>query len=235
MKIVFGTIVTDGRGSIGGTVFSRNANSAYTRIKTQPINPNTIPQQVQRANFRATTASWRQLTIVQQNSFIASTPSYPYVNKVGVTSKYTGFQLFNKLNTQLRSVGQSPIALCNPPDTLQGIYIRSALVTPGVSIFLDIQFGDDVDPTVPDGTVLVIQATSSLSLGVNSPKAKNFRTIAFAAAAVDTTTLNVISDWEDIFGSFPDTSTVNVYFQVFYVDVTTGQATPKIFVLANTP
>lgn len=232
-SILFGTSITDARGSQGGTVFSRNRNGAYTRIKTQPINPNTIPQQLRRGQFAATAASWRGLSTKEQTTWVQNAPLYPYTNRVGVVSTYTGFQLFAKVNNQLRAVFANPLKEEVPPVVLKGMYIRSAeyaIGTPTLAIL--VQFGDDSNPIVPANTVFVVQATTRMSTGVNSPKANNFRTIAISSPGVDTSSVDYRGAYFNVFGTYPDPNS-NVFVQVFFINTTTGQVSTKVFVQMN--
>lgn len=232
-SILFGTAITDARGSVGGTVFSRNGNGAYTRIKTQPINRNTISQQVQRSNFLGVSASWRTIGTGNQATWVSSAPLYPYINRVGVSSTYTGFQLYSKFNNQLVTIGEGLIGSIGIPLTMLAVAITTVGYTPAagmlpIRLIMDMLYSD-ASQVVPDDTVLVIQATPALSAGVTAPKAKNFRTIATAAAAVDTSTLNFYTSYANIFGAIDPTNNPNIFIQIFSVSTITGQVTNKVF------
>lgn len=89
-RILFGGGVAQIRGSIGGTTYSKNANGAYARNRSQPANRNTLAQQGVRNIFGSIARRWKVLTLSQQASFIDLAASYPYVNSVGLSSVYTG-------------------------------------------------------------------------------------------------------------------------------------------------
>jgi len=102
-SIKFSPVVTDARGLVGGTVFSRGANGSYIRGFSKGVNKNTSIQQIKRNNLAFYAARWRQLTDEDRNAWITGAPSAPYHNRLGETCFYTGFQYFMKTNLVLES------------------------------------------------------------------------------------------------------------------------------------
>lgn len=171
--ILFGNGVADVRGSINGTVFSRNANGAYARNRTTPINPQTAAQVTQRGRLTSLSSAWRELTDAQRDTWTKATRAYPYTNRLGQTSYYTGPQLFNKLNLALLSAGQSTLDTPAVPVAFPGLGTFSATMelTAGVLSTAKVDFTG----AIPAGFTTTVFASPGVSAGIGSskyPKAK---------------------------------------------------------------
>lgn len=94
MKVKFGNGVADGRGSIGGTTFSRNRYGSYARTRVTPVNPNTPSQIRSRANFQANATAWRSLTDSQRTSWSNYAAATPVIDSLGNTIYYSGMQAY---------------------------------------------------------------------------------------------------------------------------------------------
>lgn len=62
MKIKFGSLISDGRGHIGGVVFSRGQYGPYVKSKVSPTNPQTPAQIINRGIFLAGINGWSKLS-----------------------------------------------------------------------------------------------------------------------------------------------------------------------------
>lgn len=102
-SIKFASVVSDVRGKVGGTVFARNANGSYIRTLMKPVNKLTALQQIKRNNLAIYANSWRELTDANRGEWNDQISNYPYYNRVGIKSYYTGFQLYMKLNLILET------------------------------------------------------------------------------------------------------------------------------------
>lgn len=223
-QIRFSSLVSDIRGKIGGNVFSRNANGAFVREATQPINTNTEAQQAARNTFGAIARSWKELTSAEQKSFIDQAVNYPYVNSLGVSSIYTGFQLFQKVNSQLRLVGAPAITTMLAPIELVGLLTLS--VNPSIlsNLSYTFTFTNELS-VVPANTVLVVEATRAMSAGVYRPKRQDFKQLTvLPAAAAAPGFLNAV--YEAVYGNIQVGQFV--YVRVFLVSLVTGQTSNPI-------
>ena len=86
-------MITDIRGSQGGTTFSRNTFANYMRNKTSPVNPNTVAQQLVRNRLAAMSQSWGGLTAAQRTAWIDGAPVWSNNNIFNQAINYTGFSL----------------------------------------------------------------------------------------------------------------------------------------------
>lgn len=113
MKIKFGSIVTDGRGKLGGQVYARNRSGAYVRNKVTPNNPQTVFQSAIRALLATFSEAWRGLTQAQRNAWNAAVENFPGTNQFGDEVIPTGKNLYTRLNVNLSEIGES--AIDTPP------------------------------------------------------------------------------------------------------------------------
>ncbi len=106
--IKLGAMVADARGSIGGTVFSRNRYGAYVRNKTKPINPNTALQQEVKASLAFLTDRWSQtVTAAQRTAWDLYAASVVMTNKLGESINLSGFNHYIRSNLALKRAGRT--------------------------------------------------------------------------------------------------------------------------------
>ena len=61
-KIKLSAIVSEMRGKLNGSVFSKNRGGAYIRTKVTPVNPQSLAQGLVRATLTNLSQAWRGLT-----------------------------------------------------------------------------------------------------------------------------------------------------------------------------
>lgn len=122
--IKLGPVIGDARGSVGSTVFSRNAAGAYMKQRTTPIYRGT-EKQISRAALLSTIIDdWKvSLTTSEREAWndLAAITSLP--NKLGEQFSPSGLNLFVKANFMLDLTGQAhvtapPVAAIAPAPTL---------------------------------------------------------------------------------------------------------------------
>jgi len=99
--VKFGGGIIEMRGSIAGTVFSRNKGGNYARAKTTPINPNTGLQVAVRAALAELTVIWSStLTTAQRTAWNLYAASVQVINKIGESVNISGFNHFIRSNVE---------------------------------------------------------------------------------------------------------------------------------------
>lgn len=89
--------VADIRGSIGGTVFSRNRYGNYARNRTIPVNPNSASQQKIRSCISQIRDAWyNTLTAAQRADWAVYANNVPMVNRLGQSINLTGYGMFTR-------------------------------------------------------------------------------------------------------------------------------------------
>lgn len=140
--IKFGGGVSEIRGSIGGTVFSRGPAGAIARQRVKAINPATNLQTKIRAVFSALVQQWSSaLDVAERAAWAAYAAGTNFLNKVGETIQVTGLACFVRSNTLRQQMGVA-ITQAAPTGTGQA----SGVVT-SVSAAVATQLIDLSDPS----------------------------------------------------------------------------------------
>lgn len=218
-KVIFSALVEDVRGKIGGNVFSRNANGSFVRGYSKPVNADSEAQQAVRNAFGSIARSWRELTDDQRKSFIDQAVNYPYNDSLGRPQVYTGFQLYQKVNSQLQLIGGDPLVVMPAPVEMNGIV--NLTVNPSLAA----DFSATVSWVVPEGgvpgsTILVFQATRLMSTGIYRPKRQDFKNI-LALPSPNPSPFELLDAYTAVYGSPAIGSTI--FIQAFSVSTITGQ------------
>lgn len=147
--IKLGGAVADIRGSVGGTVYSRNRYGAYSRNRTIPVNPGSEFQTKIRSIMGQIRAAWfKTLTQANRDAWDAYAAAVSMTNRVGESVKLTGWNHF----------ARSAAAL---------MYNDEAIVATGpVELALP-----EVDPTIA-ATVGAGAGTASIAFDNTQPWAK---------------------------------------------------------------
>jgi hypothetical protein len=97
-RIIYGSIITDIKGSIGGLTFQKNGSGTIARLKPRKNKTNTQKQRDQQPRLKQVQKEWNELTLVNKilwNDFAAVN------NKIGLDGqekKLTGYQWFLSIN-----------------------------------------------------------------------------------------------------------------------------------------
>lgn len=97
--IKLGGGVVDIRGSIGGTVFSKNRYGSYTRGRTIPVDPGTTAQTKIRAVYGQVRDAWfNTLTAAQRAAWAVYASNVSVQNRLGESITLTGWNMFSRTN-----------------------------------------------------------------------------------------------------------------------------------------
>lgn len=119
--IKLGGLISDIRGSVGGTVFSRNKSGAIARQRTTPVNPQSVLQTAIRAIVALVSQAWRTgTTTVQKAAWAVFASNVPAKNKLGESINLSGFNQYVKSNTAALNAGLPAIADAPVVFTLPG-------------------------------------------------------------------------------------------------------------------
>jgi len=214
--IKFTAFLADVRGSVAGTVFSKNTYGAYTRTKVTPINPQTAAQSAVRQFFGQLSQSWRGLTQAQRDLWNQSASNFSRNNVFGDQVNLTGFNLYKRLNQNLLNVGQAVIANAPLPSDVFG-FTGSSLVANTTAGTLVLTYA----PAIPAGTSVILFATAPQSAGKKFV-ASEYRKIDTIVAA-DVSPWDMATEYIAKFGALPPVGS-KVFVKVKPVNDTTGQA-----------
>jgi hypothetical protein len=153
-RIIFGNMVADARGKVGGIVYSRNTGGAYARQKVSPVQPRTPAQLNQRSRLTSISKLWENLTNAQREAWKAFSLAARKRDVLGLSKQRTAQQMFMFCNLALDSAGYATIS--NPPVTLEVDALSSITLASGTS-----------------GTVQSVSVTTS-GTGYTSPPTVSF-------------------------------------------------------------
>lgn len=196
MLIKWGALIVDGSGKLGGHVATRNRAGAVMRTKVVPINPDSPDQQTVRNLFAANTQGWKGITADQRASWQAAVDDFKYTNRLGDIRRYSGFNLYCRINNYLRFINGTP--LTSPP--------APAAVPAFTSLSVAADFGAQSVTLTYAGTIgatetCIVRATTGMSAGKSFVKSE-YRKIDFMLAA-DVTPFVISTEYIAKFGAVP--------------------------------
>lgn len=222
--------IVDLRGKVQGSVTQKGRYGMVMRVKVTGVNPRSDLQQTVRALFAYFSSNFRNLGATAIAGFNAAAKNgFKITNVFGQSNSQTGHGLYVGLNMNLSVAGQAPLIIAPTPEGVQSPLGISPASIAGTSLFINAEFFGGVD-TVPANTTLVVMATPKLSDSQFSVSGK-YRVIGTIAAAGDTGTTDVSTEYETMYGAI--TAGDRFGIQVNTVNNNTGEAgvpTSKIIV-----
>ena len=103
--IKLGATVSDIRGSIGGTTFSRNGGGAYAKARIKGTNPNTAAQQLVRSIISGMIGFWAALTAQVRTDWGVYASQVPFINRLGDSINLSGYNMFCRTKALLELIG----------------------------------------------------------------------------------------------------------------------------------
>lgn len=215
-KFTPGAAVSEIRGKIAATVFTKNAAGAAIRNRVTPINSRSTKQTQARQRLAALSAGWRGITQAQRDGWNSASPNFPQQDSLGQTIFLTGAQLYIRSNANLLLVGASQIVAAPIPASFPVIALGAVTMAAGV---LTIAF----TPTpVPAGFSLVVSATPAGSQGKSFIQESSFRFLGSVPAAGVSPSVQT-SNYAAAFGSAPAAGT-KLFVKLFLVQNSSGLA-----------
>lgn len=219
-KFTPGAVISEIRGKIAATVFTKNASGNSIRNRSTPINPRSSKQVLRRQILSALSASWRGLTQPQRDAWNASAPNFPQQDSLGQTVFLTGSQLYVRCNANLILIGAAQIV--NPPAPIAFATLAFGAVTMAAGV-LTIAF----TPTpVPAGFNLVLRATVAASPGKQFAPQSAFRFLDKLAAAAASPGI-MTAQYAAVFGSAPAAG-LKLFVTAQLVGITSGLSGQEI-------
>lgn len=175
-----GPIASDIRGSMGGSVFSRNRSGLYIRRRVVPVNPATPAQTQARDRVSELQAAFRDvLTATQRALWEALAQQTSAKNKIGLGITLTPQNLYIKINSLVLLAGATRID--DPPIPPAGT--DTPTLTWAATTALGVQI-TAVSPDGPTDAILYAQSSPALNTTVNFYKGP-WQSSASDIAAVD--------------------------------------------------
>lgn len=103
--IKLGAIASDIRGSIGGTVFSRNGGGAYAKQRIKGTDPNTASQQVMRSIMSGLISAWAALAAQVRTDWGVYASAVGFVNRLGDVINLSGYNMYCRTKALFDLIG----------------------------------------------------------------------------------------------------------------------------------
>ena len=219
-KIKWGAIVVDGRGKLGGHVFTKTKSGATMRTKVTPVNPQTPAQASARSRLGGNSQAWAGLSEAQRVGWNALASETSKTNIFGDQYFPSGKNLFTSVNNNLVMVGSASTVDAPTFTELPFITLMNAVVDVSASeISLNVQFTGSADDTV-----LVIEASKPSSPGKYNFDG-SFRQIAVTNGGAP---IGPKSLWDSYVAKFGvPLMGKKIAFRAYYVDRFVGNASPR--------
>lgn len=214
-------------GKLGAQVFNNNGT---VRQFAMPTNPRTPEQQAQRNTSTALVQAWKDLSVDTKSAWNSIVGNWPYVNSVGDTKYYSGYQLFMHLNGPILALDNTTglptpatTAVIAPPagkpsTTNPGLTIGTTVVA---GVVTELNITNAVATTITEQ--LLIRTTPVLSNGITFVNPSAYRTIGYISNGSTPATTNVISLYNAKFGTWNVGGQVGI--EVGVLDISTGAYT----------
>jgi hypothetical protein len=223
--ILAGGGITDIRGSVGGTTFSRSKFGITARAKTSPVNPRTPKMGLAKTRLASNSRGWSNaLTQGQRNAWNAWALTQPQTNAFGQTSYLAGQHWYTKLNTNLQIIGGA--ALVAPPASAS--YPGPNSITITVNHAIGTPYLVHVDsPALPGTPIIRIFSSHSISPGIGYARSI-LRDMGSAAigAGPGVFDVNASGMFANCFPNLPYIVGQKIIALVSFMDQATGNQSP---------
>ena len=195
-KIKWGAIVVDGRGKLGGHVFTKTKSGATMRTKVTPVNPQTAAQAAARSRLGGNSQAWAALSEEQRESWQTRAKETSKTNIFGDQYFPSGKNLFTSLNNNLLLIGAQTIDVA-PAMQQMPFIVNLALGMSAMPEDIGIEFGYSGSV---DNHYIVYEATNGFSKGRYNFDG-TYRNIGSAPADIPYNSAKLVSEYVAKFGA----------------------------------
>lgn len=195
-KVVNGAIVTEIRGKIQGSVFSRNRAGKYIQAQPRKVNKRTSSELNARNIFATFSSKWGALTEDQRTTWIIAAECTAADENFSSLKGLSGQNLYVRSNVNLNSVNESEITEPQLLAFLPGL--ASLSVDPDTTGGqLNVSFTPAIDVNVK----IIISASPAMPPGRSSAKSKYKKITVFDST--DISPINIATEYIAVFGRLP--------------------------------
>lgn len=205
-KVKYGEMISDMRGKINGTVHSKNTYGQYMRNKVTPVNPSTTSQAQVRSQFGENSQAWRGLTDSERGAWEGASNNFLQTNIFGDSFKYTGFNLFMRVNRWLQTISEPTVTTPPIPTAVTNSMI-TALTANGTTGVLTATY----DPAIPVDHRVIVRATAPQSAGKKFVRSEYRQIDVLDSTAISPQVITVAYNAK--FGSIIGKATMKVFVE----------------------
>jgi hypothetical protein len=163
-KIIYGPVITDSRGSIGGSTFTSTRFGSTTRARTTPARKDTARKSLITSRVAALSQRWSSLLdSTQRSEWTALAAANPVTDVFGNPHELTGLQFFIRLNQRLAQAGITALDDAPADQTISPLTTFSAVATHPSTLTLTF-----TTSPLGSGLSLYVFATPNRSPGVSN-------------------------------------------------------------------
>jgi hypothetical protein len=167
-SIKLGSIASDIRGSIGGTVFSRNGGGAYAKQRIKGTNPSSTAQQFVRSIISSMYAAWAALSDPVRTGWATYASNVTLVNRLGDAINVSGYNMYCRTRAVCELLGVSMPSVAPATMTLAEQDPTIAVVANGVSDLLSIAFDNALGWANEVGGYLLCYQSKPVNATINN-------------------------------------------------------------------
>jgi hypothetical protein len=182
-SIKLGSIASDIRGSIGGTVFSRNGGGAYAKQRVKGTDPNTPGQQLMRSVVSSMIAAWSAVSATVRTNWGLYAAAVTLVNRLGDPINVSGYNMYTRTRSIIERLGMSMPAAAPTTLTLAEQDPTVAVTADASDGTLSVAFDNTLGWAGEVGGVLIVAQSPPQNATVNSYKGP-FKIMGSVAGAV---------------------------------------------------
>jgi len=134
-RVTYGSMVTELRGKIGGTVFQRNAYGFSAKNKGTTCFSATAFQQSMRDSLKKAVQAWSLLSSGQRDSWNVYASTYPQYPHNGGSTELSGYNVFVKSNALRFMASQGIVTNCVLANNVENTFNPEAQVASGEMAF----------------------------------------------------------------------------------------------------
>lgn len=193
-RISFTSEIAELVGKLAGSVFQYSYGGFQVHTRVVPSNPQTERQQLRRGWFGWFAANWRNLTPIEQGTFITAAGSEPEGFRLFLSSNINSF-LIDEPFISSYSSGPAPDPMPLDIDALSpGVFDVIAAGTPS---------------TVPAGTKLLLFATAEKVLPKRFTNPSEYSPIVYFDEGTDlSSATSVLTEWQALYGVLSGTKRI---------------------------
>ncbi len=219
-KIKWGAIVVDGRGKLGGHVFTKTRSGAAMRTKVTPVNPQSSAQAAARSRLGGNSMAWGSLTEAQRESWNSLASETGKTNVFGDQYFPTGKNLFTSVNNNLLMIGKPSLQTAIKPEALPFITDMSVTISKATS---EITLGLSFEGQASKST-LVVEASAPFSPGKYNFDG-SYRQIMLEPDGSIPSGTDLYTAYVAKFGAPPTSKKIG--FRCYFVEQDNGASTPR--------
>lgn len=206
-RVEFSAIISTITGKLSGSVFQLSYGGFQLRSRVVPRNPQVARQQAARMSLAFISATWRDLTQTERDSWINNAPS-----------DVSGFNFYTQSNCNLALIGL-PMVNSYTSVSTPGVF---GLVITGVSHVTFNVAASGPTFVVPSSTVLLVTTSRPLSPALSFlPRSWLVHNSIFAAGVDLTVPTSILSDYFNAHGSI--IANKKIYLSACLIDSISGQ------------